>query len=128
MRLNSRILGSSANELSIEVSLFYLKVEKTSPNLIVEEIGLGLQSVTVALMLLVFATRAVFFSAHLVVQSLEIALLCLQNCVYATFFGVYRVYTSLDAIWGVGARGTTAQGSWSLGRSIHVARRTRELT
>ena len=59
--------------------------------LIVEAIGLSLQRITVALVLLVFATRAVFFSAHLVVQGLKIELLCLQYCVYATFFGVYRV-------------------------------------
>ena len=90
-RLNYRILGSSASELSFGVSLFFLKMEETNPLLIVEAIGLGLQSVTVALMLLVFATRAVFFSAHLVVQGLEIALLCLQDCVYATFIGVHRV-------------------------------------
>ena len=48
-RLDSRILVSSASELSLEVSLFSLKMEETSPMLIVEAIGLGLQSGTVTL-------------------------------------------------------------------------------
>ena len=43
VRLNSRILSSYASELSLEVSLFSLKMEETSPMLVVEAIGLGLK-------------------------------------------------------------------------------------
>ena len=68
-RLNSRILSSSASELSLEVSFISLKMKETRMVLVVEAIGLGLEGLQVALVLVEFATRAIVFGSNVFVNS-----------------------------------------------------------
>ena len=80
--------------------------------LVVEAIGLGL---TVALVLLEFATSAIFFSRtsgfyglELVADQLEVALFGAKNGVDAELFGANGVEARLSALRALGARGASA--------------------
>ena len=106
-----RILGSSASELSLEVSLFSLKMEETSPMLVVEAIGLGPESHQVEIVLVEFTTRAIVFGSNVFVNSFKLPSFVVQEFFYRTFFGAHGVDTRLETIWGVGARGTSTQGT-----------------
>ena len=104
MRSELRVLASSASELSFEVFLLSLKVKKTSMVLVVEAIGLGLEGLQVALVLVEFATRTSVFGSNVFVNSFKLPSLVVQECFYTTFFGAHGVDTRLETIWGFGAR------------------------
>ena len=83
--------------------------------LVVEAIGLGLKGLEVALVLLEFATGAIFFSRafgfyglELVVDQLEVALFGTKNGVDTELFGADGVEARLSALRALGARGASA--------------------
>ena len=83
--------------------------------LVVEAIGLGLKGLKVALVLLEFATSAIFFSSasdfyglKLVADKLEVALFGAKNGVDGELFGANGVEARLSAFRTLGARGASA--------------------
>ena len=74
-RSDSLVLRSSAGELSLEISLLPLKTEETSPMLVVEAVGLGLEGFSVALVLVEFATGAIVFSSNVCISRFELLML-----------------------------------------------------
>ena len=79
------VLGSSASELNLEVFLLCLKVKEPSMLLVVEAIGLDLEGLQVALVLVEFTTRAIVFGSNLFVNSFKLPSLVVQECFYTTF-------------------------------------------
>ena len=82
--------------------------------LVVEAIGLGLQGLEVALVLLEFAVSAIFFSSASSFYGLEIALFGAKNGGDEELCFANGVEARLSAHRALGARGTLARGAWRL--------------
>ena len=83
--------------------------------LVVKAIGFGLKGLKVALVLLEFATSAIFFSSafgfyglEMVADQLEVALFGAKNGVDAELFGANGVEARLSAFRTLDARGSSA--------------------
>ena len=111
------VVGSSAIELLMQLSLLSLQLEETCScsMLVVETIDFGLKGLMVALVLLEFATNAIpfssssdFYGLKLVAHQLEVALFGAKNGVDAELFDANGVEARLSALRALGARGTSA--------------------